>query len=100
MRETPLITFTKADDSGCGQRDPGDLDYIVHSDALTRWLSNGNHSAAEDVAVRSRALAAEMRQMADHLEHGTGPVSVSIELARKRYAERSHEIMRLENEVA
>lgn len=87
MRETPLITFAKADDSGCGQRDPGDLDYIIHSDALTRWLGNG------DVADRARMLATELREMADHLDNGTGPVSVSCEFARKRRAERMHKEM-------
>lgn len=98
MRETPLITFTKADDSGCGQRDPGDLDYIIHSEDLIRWLSNGSAEHGDDgVTTRSRALAEEMRRMADALEAGNGPVTVSVEYARKRYAERIREVMRRTN---
>lgn len=97
MRETPLITFTKADDSGCGTRDPGDLDYIVHGDALTNWLSNGRTDQYEDVNIRRLALATEMRAMADHLMNESGPVAVSIEYARKRYADRVHAEIRAAN---
>jgi hypothetical protein len=100
MRETPLITFTKADDAGCGTRDPGDLDYIVHSEALTRWLSNGNVERAEDVPSRCSALAKELREMADCLESGDGPVGVSIACARSRYAERSHVVIGALNQGA
>lgn len=91
MRETPLITFAKADDSGCGTRDPGDLDYIVHSNALEHWLGNGRPESGDDVPARAAALAKELRDMADHLVRGTGPVAVSCEFARKRYAERTRE---------
>lgn len=100
MRETPLITFTKADDAGCGQRDPGDLDYIIHCDAIVRWLSNGSVEHAQDVAARCRALATELRGMADHLSNGTGPVLVSCEEARERYAERARTVMAAINKTA
>jgi len=97
VRETPLIAFTKADDAGCGQRDPGDLDYSIHCHALERWLSNGNVERAEDVSVRAKLLADELRKMADHLEHGTGPVLVSCADARSRYAARARDITRRMN---
>jgi hypothetical protein len=97
MRETPLITFAKADDSGCGTRDPGDVDYVIHGDALERWLSNGRVELGEDVPVRSSMLAAELRAMANALDYGNGPVTVTVECARKRYAERAREVMRHAN---
>lgn len=97
MRETPLITFTKADDAGCGTREPGDLDYIIHSEALVRWLGNGNVHHGETVEVRCRELASEMRRMADALDRGDHPISVSVAEARQRYAERSREILRRVN---
>jgi len=100
MRETPLITFTKADDSGCGTRDPGDLDYIIHGQDLERWLGNGNVERGEDVAVRSKALAAELRRMADALEQDASPVVVTLEFARKRYAGRAREILGRLNRAA
>lgn len=87
MRHTPLITFTKADDAGLGQREPGDLDYAIHSD-LAAWLGNGSVETGSTVDERCRLLAAELRLMADHLEHGTGPMSVSVEVARGRFADR------------
>lgn len=93
MRDTPLITFTKADDAGCGTRDPGDLDYRIHSEDLERWLGNGNVERGEDVPTRAKALASEMRKMADALERGEHPVSVSVAGARARYAGRAREIM-------
>lgn len=94
MRETPLITFTKADDAGHGQRDPGELDFIIHCDSLTAWLATGEIGIGEDVPSRCRQLAARLREMATHLEQGTGPVAVTLEDARKRYAERVRETMR------
>lgn len=100
MRETPLITFTKADDAGCGTREPGDLDYIIHSSDLERWLGNGNVERGEDVPARAKALAAEMRKMADALESGVHPVSVSVAGARERYAGRAREITRRLNRSA
>lgn len=99
MRETPLITFTKADDSGCGTRDPGDLDYIVHADALSRWLGGGNVHRGEDVKVRAAALAAELMAMAAALTNDAHPLTVSMEKARKRYAERVREWVALANAV-
>lgn len=100
MRETPLITFTKADDSGCGTRDPGDLDYIIHGQDLERWLSNGNVERGEDVAVRSKAFAAELRRMADALERDVSPVVVTLQFARTRYAARAREILGRLNRAA
>jgi hypothetical protein len=97
MKETPLLTFTKADDAGCGTREPGDLDFIIHGNDLTNWLSNGNVENAEDTAVRRLALAAELRKMADHLIAGDGPLEVTVEFARKRYAERAREATRRMN---
>jgi hypothetical protein len=94
MRETPLITFTKADDAGCGQRDPGDLDYIIHGDALSRWLSRGDIARGEDVATRAARLAEELRNMADALVSDEYPVSVSLEHARAMYAARVVEFMK------
>lgn len=93
MRETPLITFTKADDAGCGTRQPGDLDFIIHGSDLERWLGSGNVQQGEDVSVRCSELASEMRRMADALDRGDGPMTVTVELARKRYAERAREAM-------
>ena len=93
MRETPLLTFTKADDAGCGTREPGDLDYIIHASDLERWLSNGNVERGEDVAVRAKALAAEFRKMADAMEGDIHPLTVTLEFARRRYAERAREIL-------
>lgn len=83
MRETPLITFTKADDSGCGTRDVGDLDFIIHSSNLIRWLSNGNN-IDETVRIRANRLASELRKMAEALEKDLSPVSATIESARER----------------
>jgi hypothetical protein len=97
VRETPLLTFTKADDAGCGTREPGDLDYIIHGHDLERWLSNGNVERGEDVAVRSKALAAELRTMADALERDAHPMTVTLQFARARYAVRAQEILKRVN---
>ncbi len=97
MKETPLITFTKADDSGCGTREPGDLDFLIHGDALSRWLSSGHIDLGEHVGVQAARLATELRAMADSLISGVGPAQVSVEMARARFAERVRESMRRTN---
>lgn len=87
MRKTPLITFTSTDDAG-------NLDYVIHCNALERWLSNGSAERGEDVQTRCRMLAAELREMADCIERGDGAAMVSVSDARARYAERAREASR------
>lgn len=86
-----LITITKVVDTETGLETPGDLDYRIHCNALEQWLAGGaGYRKAQTVMDRCRALAAEMRQLADSLEadQDLGPFSVTIRGAEKLYAER------------
>lgn len=92
MTDQPLITITRVVDSEPDPETVGGLDYVIHCQALESWLAAG---AARDkpqtVEDRRRAIAAEMRKLADAIEQGASPFSVTCEYAERRAAEnRAH----------
>lgn len=88
MQTIPLLTITKVLDCDWDPGAVGSLDYAVHCNAMVMWLSGGaGRREPQPVAERQRALAAELRALADHAEAGTGPFTVSVEDAEKRATE-------------
>lgn len=86
-----LITITKVNDTETGLETVGDLDYRIHTNALEQWLAGGaGRRTPETVTDRRKALAAEMRQLADQLEadHDLGPFTVTIRGAEELYVKR------------
>jgi len=87
-----LITITKVADTETGLEVVGDLDYRIHCNALEQWLAGGagRRDGKQTVAERRKALAAEMRGLADQLEseQDLGPFVVTIRGAEKLYDER------------
>ena len=86
-----LITITKVTDTETGLETPGDLDYRIHCNALEQWLAGGaGRRTPQTVMDRRKALAREMRDLADQLEaeQDLGPFAVTIRDAEKLYADR------------
>lgn len=86
-----LITITKVIDSETGNETIGDLDYRIHCNALEQWLAGGaGRLTPQTVMDRRRALAKEMRDLADQLEvdQDLGPFAVTIRGAERLFAER------------
>jgi hypothetical protein len=91
MKDVPLLTITKIIDAEMSHEvaDVGNLDYCVHCQALEQWLAAGaGRREPQTVQARQNILARELRALADAIENGSNPFTVTIEFAEKMATER------------
>jgi hypothetical protein len=91
MKDAPLLTITKIIDAEMSHEvnDVGSLDYRVHCQELENWLAAGaGRREQQTVRERQAMFAKELRSLADAMEQGANPFTVTIEYAEKKAAER------------
>lgn len=88
MQDEPLLTITRVLDNEIDPEAVGTLDYRVHCQALEKWLAAGRDR--ETPQERQAAFAKELRQLADAIERGENPFTVTCEYAERRWAEHCH----------
>lgn len=91
MKDVPLLTITKIIDAEQSYEvaDVGNLDYRVHCQELENWLAAGaGRREPQTVLERQAIFAKELRALADAMEQGASPFTVTIEYAEKKATER------------